>query len=170
MSAASLWARVRAAFPEMTSSAVLAHDEAFLRSLGLSGSKTRYVRGIAETITAGTLDLAALPTASDEAATFQLMLLKGIGRSTAEAYLMGVEGWTNIFLAGDFALQEGLRWMDVVKQRLSIDALYKRADAWKPYRGVATHFCGDTTQSFARVWLRWRRAASFRRGDRVHLD
>jgi DNA-3-methyladenine glycosylase II len=138
-SAASLWARVRAAFPEVTPSAVLARDEAFLRDLGLSGQKTRYVRGIAEAIEAGTLDLAALPTVSDEEAASRLMLLKGIGRWTAEAYLMGVEGRTDIFPAGDLALQEGLRWADRMEQRLGIDALYRRAEAWKPYRGVAAH-------------------------------
>jgi DNA-3-methyladenine glycosylase II len=138
-SAASLWARMRAAFPQLTPGAVLAQDKAFLRSLGLSSQKTSYVRGIAEAVEAGSLDLGVLSTLADEEAAAQLMRLRGIGRWTAEAYLMGAEGRTDIFPAGDLALQEGLRWADRAEQRPGIDALYQRAEAWKPYRGVAAH-------------------------------
>lgn len=136
-SAASVWGRVRAAFPRLTPGEVLARDEEVLRDLGLSGQKARYVRGIAAAIEAGTLDLAALPGLADAEAASRLMLIKGIGRWTAEAYLMGAEGRTDIFPAGDLALQEGLRQADRAPQRLGIDALYRRAEAWKPYRGVA---------------------------------
>jgi DNA-3-methyladenine glycosylase II len=67
------------------------------------------------------------------------MQIMGIGRWTADAYLMGCEGRTDIFPVGDLALQEGLRFADKAETRVGVDALYKRAENWKPYRSVAAH-------------------------------
>jgi DNA-3-methyladenine glycosylase II len=138
-SAMAIWSRVKGAFPRLSPKAVLEQDEAFLQTLGLSGQKARYVRGIAEAVHSGTLDFSKLRKLGDEQASAILMGIKGIGRWTAEAYLMGCEGRTDIFPAGDLALQEGLRFADRAQKRLPIEELYKRADGWKPYRGVAAH-------------------------------
>ena len=138
-SAAAIWARVKGGFSKLTPKAILGKDEAYLRSLGLSGQKARYVRAIAEAAQSETLNFDRLRELGDEEASATLMAIKGIGRWTAEAYLMGCEGRTDIFPAGDLALQEGLRFADKAEKRLTIDELYKRADKWKPYRGVAAH-------------------------------
>ncbi len=124
---------------EVTAQTVLAHDIEALRALGLSGQKARYVTILAEAQLSGALDFERLRAMDDDAAVQALTSLKGIGRWTAEAYLMGCEGRTDLFPAGDLALQEGLRLAEGAEQRLNEKALYARAEAWRPYRGVAAH-------------------------------
>jgi DNA-3-methyladenine glycosylase II len=88
----------------LTPATVLAADEALLRGFGLSGQKVRYVREIAEAADI----FARLGDLDDEAAVAELMAIKGVGRWTAETYLMFSEGRVDLFPAGDIALQEGL--------------------------------------------------------------
>lgn len=116
-----------------TPAVVLAADEARLRSFGLSGQKIRYVRAIAEA--ADIFD--RLGTLDDETAVAELMTIKGVGRWTAETYLMFSEGRIDLFPAGDIALQEGLRLLEASDTRLNEKHLHVRAEAWRPYRGVA---------------------------------
>jgi len=138
-SAAAIWARFQSAFTSFDPDAILGRDEDALRALGLSKQKALYVRAIAQAVQSGSLDFDRLSQLGDEEAAASLMLIKGVGRWTAEAYLMGCEGRTDIFPAGDLALQEGLRMADKAEARLDIAALYKRANSWKPYRGIAAH-------------------------------
>jgi len=117
----------------LTPAAVLAVDEGQLRGFGLSGQKARYVRAIAEAAEVferiGGLD--------DDAAVAALTAIKGVGRWTAETYLMFSEGRLDFFPAGDIALQEGYRLLDGGAARPTEKALYAIAEAWRPYRGVA---------------------------------
>ena len=138
-SAAAIWARVKDGFSTLTPSAILAKDQTYLRSLGLSGQKARYIHAIAGAVQSGALDFDRLRELDDENAAANLIQIMGVGRWTADAYLMSCEGRTDIFPAGDLALQEGLRFADKAETRLGVDALYKRAENWKPYRGVAAH-------------------------------
>ena len=133
--AAAIWRRFEAGLGGVTPQTVLAVDEAALRAFGLSSQKARYVRGIAE---AG-LDYDALPALDDEAAIAALIALKGVGRWSAETYLMFCEGRLDTFPAGDVALQEAVRMATGEAARLDQKALYARAEAWRPYRGVAAH-------------------------------
>jgi DNA-3-methyladenine glycosylase II len=117
----------------LTPQAVLAASDEALRSFGLSGQKARYVRAIAEAHAV----FDTLPDLSDEAAAEALIAIKGVGRWTAETYLMFCEGRLDFFPAGDVALQEGFRLVEGSDERPTEKALYARAEAWRPYRGVA---------------------------------
>lgn len=138
-SAAAIWARVEAGLPEMTPEAVLAHEDAHLLSLGLSRPKARYVRAIAQAHVSGACDFDALPGLSDEEAVAALTAITGIGRWTAEVYLMFTQGRMDMFPGGDVALQEAMRWVDRGETRPSEKQAYRRAELWRPYRGVAAH-------------------------------
>ncbi len=142
-SAQAIWARVVAGLGEVTPQAVLAHDVAGLKAFGLSAPKARYALGIASAHMDATVDLGALAALDDEAAIAALVSLKGIGRWTAEVYLLFCEGRLDAFPAGDVALQEAVRVLEGVEARLDEKALYVRAEHWKPYRGVATHMLWD---------------------------
>ncbi len=142
-SAAAIWSRVAAGLGEVTAEAVLAHDEAELKAFGLSTPKARYTLGIAAAHAGRTVDLEALAGLDDEAAIAALVSLKGVGRWTAEVYLLFCEGRLDAFPAGDLALQEAVRVLEKAEARLSEKALYVRAELWKPYRGVATHLLWD---------------------------
>lgn len=133
--AKAIWGRLVSGLPAVSPEHVLATEETALRAFGLSGQKARYVRAIAE---AG-FDFDALPRLPDEEAVAALTALKGVGRWTAETYLMFCEGRLDVFPAGDVALQEALRFAEGAAARLTERALYARAEAWRPYRGVAAH-------------------------------
>ncbi|MDR7229962.1 DNA-3-methyladenine glycosylase II [Caulobacter sp. BE264] len=138
-SAAAIWARVEAGLPKMTPEIVAAHDEAYLRTLGLSQPKARYARAIAEAHLSGACDFDALRALPDEEAIAALTAIKGVGRWTAEVFLMFTQGRLDLFPGGDVALQEAMRWVDRVEVRPTEKQAYARAELWRPYRGVAAH-------------------------------
>lgn len=138
-SAAAIWARVEAGLPQMTPEIVASHDETYLRTLGLSQPKARYARAIAEAHLSGACDFDALRALSDEEAVAALTAIKGVGRWTAEVFLMFTQGRLDLFPGGDVALQEAMRWVDGAEVRPTEKQAYARAQLWRPYRGVAAH-------------------------------
>lgn len=138
--AASIWARtVEGLGGAVTAEAVLARDVETLRTFGLSGQKVKYGREIALAQAEGRIDLEHMQTLSDEAAIAALTAIKGVGKWTAETYLMFCEGRLNVFPGGDVALQEAMRWADRAELRPNEKQAYVRAEIWRPYRGVAAH-------------------------------
>ena len=138
-SAAAIWARVETGMGEMTPEALLAHDPETLRGWGLSGQKARYGREIALAHLDGRINPAHLRTLDDAAAVAALTAIKGVGRWTAEIYLMFCDGRTDLFPGGDIALQEAIRWADRSETRPNEKQTCARAEAWGPHRSVAAH-------------------------------
>ena len=134
-SAAAIWRRFEAELGEVTPAAVLALDEDALRALGLSRQKARYARAIAE----ADVDFAGLSALPEDAAEARLTAVTGVGRWTAELYLLMCEGRADAFPAADLALQEATRVAEGWPQRPSERVLRARAEAWRPWRGVAAH-------------------------------
>lgn len=135
----AIWSRFETGLGAVTPDRVLSVDEAELKRYGLSGQKARYVRAIAEAHASGLADFDRLPQYPDETAIAALTAIKGVGRWTAELYLLFCEARLDAFPAGDLALQEGLRMAEGAGVRLNEKGLYVRAEAWRPYRGVAAH-------------------------------
>ncbi|WP_425993723.1 DNA-3-methyladenine glycosylase family protein [Caulobacter sp. DWR1-3-2b1] len=138
-SAAAIWARVEIGLGEVSPAAVLAREDVDLQGFGLSRPKVRYARAIAEAHVSGLCDFDGLRHMGDDEAAVALMSIKGIGRWTAETYLMFCEGRLDVFPGGDVALQEAMRWADRTEVRPNEKQAYARAQAWKPYRAVAAH-------------------------------
>ncbi|MGP1352855.1 MAG: DNA-3-methyladenine glycosylase family protein [Parasphingopyxis sp.] len=118
---------------------LLAAEEETLRGTGLSRQKNGYARSLAELVVSGTLDLAALP-ADDEAAIAQLVAVKGIGRWSAEVYLLFAEGRPDIWPAGDLAVQIETGKLLGWTERPGEDEVRAAAEAWRPHRGAAAIF------------------------------
>ncbi len=137
--AASIWRRFEEGLGQVTPANVLSREEAELKLFGLSAPKARYARGIALAVAEGQIDFDAIDRMEDDAAVSALTALKGVGRWTAETYLMFCHGRLDVFPAGDVALQEALRTASGQADRLTEKALYERATEWRPYRGVAAH-------------------------------
>lgn len=148
LAAAAIWSRFEADMGDVTPANVLAADERALRALGFSGQKVRYAHALAR----ADFDFPGLARLDDEEAVAALVALKGIGRWTAELYLLFCEARLDVFPAGDLALQEGLRMGEGGEARLNEKGLYARAEAWRPYRGVAAH-------------LLWRYYAGVKKGE-----
>lgn len=138
-SAAAIWARVAEGLGEVSPASVLACEDIDLQGFGLSRPKVRYARAIAEAHVSGLCHFDDLRRMSDDQATATLMSITGIGRWTAETYLMFCEGRQDVFPGGDIALQEAIRWVDCAQARPGEKQAYERAKAWKPYRSVAAH-------------------------------
>jgi len=138
-SAAAIWRRVEAGLGEVTPAAVMSRDPDALRSFGLSAPKARYVLGLAEAVRRGQIDFDHLDRLEDGEAVCALTALKGVGRWTAETYLMFCHGRTDVFPAGDVALQEAHRAAAGRAERHGEKTLYQCAESWRPHRGVAAH-------------------------------
>ena len=138
--AASMWAKLEALLGPGTEPArLLAASDAELRSAGLSRQKAGYARSLAEEVLSSRLDFAALP-ADDEKAIAALTRVKGIGRWSAEIYLLFAEGRADMWPAGDLAVQAGLATILGLDARPSEKALRVMAERWRPHRGALAVF------------------------------
>jgi len=138
--AASIWKRVVEGLDgEVTPQAVLSRDVETLRTFGLSGQKAKYGHEIARAHADGLIDFDHLERLSDEEAIARLTAIKGVGKWTAETFLMFCEGRLDVFPGGDVALQEAMRWADGATLRPREKEAYARAEIWRPHRGVAAH-------------------------------
>ena len=136
----AVWAKVAGAVGEIADpAAMIATTDETLRAAGLSRQKIGYCRSLAELVHAGALDLNALP-ADDEEAIALLVRVKGIGRWSAEVYLLFAEGRTDIWPAGDLAVQESVRRIMGHDERPDEKAARAIAENWRPYRGAAAIF------------------------------
>ena len=138
--AASVWARMETLLgADVPTSALLAASDGTLRSCGLSRQKQTYARSLCALIEAGTLDLESLP-ADDETAIALLTRVKGIGRWSAEIYLLFAEGRPDIWPAGDLAVQAGLGKLLALPERPSEAQTRALTQSWRPHRGAAAIF------------------------------
>jgi len=110
-----------------------------LRACGLSRQKQGYARSLCELVVNGEIDLAALP-AEDEEAIAQLTRIKGIGRWSAEIYLLFAEGRPDIWPAGDLGVQAGLHRILGLPERPGEKDARALAESWRPHRGAAAIF------------------------------
>ena len=135
--AASILAKVEAATGGVRDPENVARtsDEA-LRSAGLSRQKIAYLRSLGEDVLSGRLDFDSLPE-DDEEAIAALVHVKGIGRWTAEVYLLFAEGRPDIFPAGDLAVQIEIGRILGLDDRPSEKNVRELAEPWRPHRGAA---------------------------------
>lgn len=135
--ARSMWAKLEAAFgspPDLTS--LLAATDEEMRAAGMSRQKAGYIRSLAELVISGELDLANLPE-DDEEAIALLTRIKGIGRWSAEIYLLFAEGRPDVFPAGDLAVLIEIGRLLGLPEKPSEKQLRELAEPWRPYRGAA---------------------------------
>ena len=126
--------------------ALIAAPDEDLRACGLSRQKQGYTRSLATAVLTGSINLDAMP-ADDEAAIAQLVQIKGIGRWSAEIYLLFAEGRPDIWPAGDLAVQEAVGKIKKLGARPTEKPLREIAEAWRPHRGAAAIFSWHAYQS-----------------------
>jgi DNA-3-methyladenine glycosylase II len=153
-SANAIWGRVIGAADPFTADAFLALQDGHLRTLGLSRPKALYCRELAAAVRDGRLDFVALDSMDDEAALAHLTAIKGIGRWTAEIYLLFALGRPDVWPAHDLALQAAVADLKGLDARPDWKAMDKLAEPWRPYRGTAAR-------------LLWRYYAAIKQQKRV---
>ena len=136
----SIWNKLEAGFGEGCPAEVMAAAEFdALRACGLSAQKQSYAKSLAQLVLDGALDFDALP-ADDEEAIALLTKVKGIGRWSAEIYLLFAEGRPDIWPAGDLAVQEAVGRILGLDARPCEKQVRELAEPWRPHRGAAAIF------------------------------
>ncbi len=133
----AIFARCETALGTVTALCLAEIDDAALKAAGLSAPKIRTLRAASTSILNGDLDLDSLTRLEAEDAIAHLSAVKGIGRWTAEVYLLFAVGHTDIFPAGDLALKEGVRMAFDLEERPAEKELAVRAEDWRPHRSAA---------------------------------
>lgn len=136
----SIWGKLEAAIGDIADPrALLARSFEDLRGAGLSRQKIGYAQSLAELSASGAIDFANLP-ADDEEAIALLSAVKGIGRWSAEIYLLFAEERPDIWPAGDLAVQAELGRIKGLPKRPTEREAREIAELWRPHRGAAAIF------------------------------
>ena len=136
--AATIEGRFRALFDGVpTPSRVANMSDAQLRAVGLSGQKVRYVRDLCQRVEAGSLPLAALSLMADEEVIASLTQVKGIGRWTAEMFLMFRLQRPDVLPVDDLGIVKAVQRAYRLRKTPTAKRLIRLGESWRPYRSVA---------------------------------
>jgi DNA-3-methyladenine glycosylase II len=140
--AAAIHARfVTAVGGSVTPEAVLATSPEALRAAGLSGNKTAAVLDLATKATDGTVPLADLHTLDDEEIIARLSTVRGIGRWTAEMFLIFELRRMDVWPIDDFGVRNGWTLIHALPEVIKPRALTAEGERFRPYRSVAAWYC-----------------------------
>ncbi len=135
--AAAIWRRVEEACAPLSPETFLRLDEPELRALGLSRQKIRFGRAVAHAAKSGRLEPRRLARLDDETAIGTLIELDGIGRWTAECYLLFALGRPDVWPADDLALAVSCQRLFDLDARPTGKEMRVLAESWRPWRSAA---------------------------------
>jgi len=140
--AAAIWGRVRALVDgEFEPETVVALDEPTLRSAGLSGAKARSVHDLAERVATGDVRLDRIARLGDDEIVAELSRVRGIGRWTAEMFLMFQLGRLDVWPTGDLGVRKGYTVAWGLPEMPDPKALEVLGEPFRPYRSIAAWYC-----------------------------
>src|SRR3954467_3174206 len=138
--AQSVWDRVVACVGEVSPQTVLARERPVLRACGLSDRKTEYIADLAQHFADGSIHVERWPQMSDDDIIAELVAVRGIGRWTAEMFLIFNLLRPDVFPLDDLGLQKGIRLAYFKGRKVSVRTMTRRGEAWRPWRSVATRY------------------------------
>jgi DNA-3-methyladenine glycosylase II len=138
--AQAVWNRLIDCCSEMTPEKVLSKKRPELRACGLSDRKTEYIADLAQHFVDGKIHARDWPRMSDEEIIAELTDVRGIGRWTAEMFLMFNLLRPDVFPLDDLGLQKGIRVAYFRNRKVSLKRMQKLGDTWRPWRSVATWY------------------------------
>ena len=144
--AAAIWGRLRAIPGALDPNQFLGLSDEALRAAGLSRPKVVHARALAMAFQDGTLSAERIALLDDEAAIVTIASIKGLGRWTAEIYLLFALDRLDVFPAGDIALAASVAHLKRLPARPNPVALRAMAGAWQPVRSLAARL----------LWHHWR--------------
>lgn len=144
--AAAIWRRLQAVPGALDPKQVLRFDPSILQGAGLSRPKVAHAFSLAEAFASGHLATEALAAMDDEAAIARICTVRGMGRWSAEIYLLFALGRTDVFPGGDLALAAAAASIKRLDVRPKPKPLVVLADQWRPWRGLAARL----------LWHHWR--------------
>ena len=138
--AQSVWDRIVACCGEVTPERVLSRPRPELRACGLSDRKTEYIADLAQHFADGRIHVHRWPEMSDEEIIAELVEVRGIGRWTAEMFLIFNLLRPDVFPLDDLGLQKGIRASYFKGRKVSLARMRKLGESWRPWRSVATWY------------------------------
>jgi DNA-3-methyladenine glycosylase II len=138
--AQAVWNRLMTCCSEMTPEKVLAKKRPELRACGLSDRKTEYIADLAQHFVDGKIHERDWPRMADEEIIAELTDVRGIGRWTAEMFLMFNLLRPDVFPLDDLGLQKGIRANYFKGRKISLARMRKLGESWRPWRSVATWY------------------------------
>lgn len=140
--AAAIWSRVRALVDgHFEPEAILALDEPTLRGAGLSGNKARSLTDLADRVARGDVHLDRVARMKDEDVVAELSRVRGIGRWTAEMFLMFQLGRLDVWPTGDLGVRKGYALAWGHEELPTPAALEELGEPFRPYRSIAAWYC-----------------------------
>lgn len=136
----SIWLRLAEGLGGISPGTILAAGDAGLRALGLTRQKASYFVVLAEAARDGRLDAARLRRLADEKVIEELIALKGIGRWTAEMFLMFHLQRPDVLPLGDLGLRRAIGLCYAEGGEVALDDMRTLAETWRPWRSVATWY------------------------------
>ena len=138
--AESIWSKLIALFDDQTPEpeALLRRRPATLRKAGLSNAKVEFLRDLARRVEDGRLDLKRLSKLSDEDITAELLEVKGIGRWTAEMFLIFHLGRPDVAAVGDLGIRRAVQIAYGMDELPGPEDLDRIAEKWRPHRTLAS--------------------------------
>ena len=130
---------------------VIKTPDSKLRSAGLSKMKISYIKDLSKKIETNQLNLRIISTKSDEYVVEQLTNVKGIGRWTAEMFLIFSLGRLDVLPVGDLGLKKGIQLMHSFNELPNEKEIERLAESWRPYRTVATWYLWKSLQKFETI-------------------
>jgi DNA-3-methyladenine glycosylase II len=138
--AQSVWDRLALCVGEVTPEGVLAKPRPELRACGLSDRKTEYIADLAQHFADGTIHVHRWPEMDDEKIIAELIQVRGIGRWTAEMFLIFNLLRPDVFPLDDLGLQKGIRVSYFRDRKVALSTMRKLGERWRPWRSVATWY------------------------------
>jgi DNA-3-methyladenine glycosylase II len=124
----------------VTPAKLLAAETTALRGAGLSGQKVGYIRDLADRVGSGSLDLHALDGHDDEEVIARITAVKGLGRWSAQMFLMFRLNRPDILPTGDLGIVKGFQIYSGMKRRPAERTMERLAEPWRPYRSIASWY------------------------------
>ena len=123
-------------YPSPETVATLTVDE--LKQMKFSGRKAEYVIGLSEKVSSSDLDLEALSTKSDEEIIHELTKIRGVGRWTAENFLLFGLGRPNLFPKADIGIQNAIKLLFNLERKPTMEEMEQFSKEWNPYLSYAS--------------------------------
>jgi DNA-3-methyladenine glycosylase II len=140
MAAQSVWSRFAACVGEVTPQNVLLRERPLLRACGLSDRKTEYIADLAQHFANGSIHVHRWPQMSDEEIIAELVEVRGIGRWTAEMFLIFSLLRPDVYPLDDLGLQKGIRVAYFRGRKVALSTMRRLGERWRPWRSVATWY------------------------------
>jgi len=136
---------------DLSPKAVLALRPARLRAVGLSGNKTASIRDLARKVANGTIPLDRISALSDEEIVVRLSVVRGIGRWTAEMFLIFQLRRLDVWPVSDYGVRKGYSLAYGLRNLLTPKELQGKGERFRPYRTVAAWYCWQAVHEARRA-------------------